>query len=113
MTKQQKAVHCFFDIQLNKISVLRENAIYTIYLYLCPPLPRSKYIQWRAVKWRRKGRGRECEGCGRMLHPLPLFRTVSDLCEILLESFPKYRSVGQLRFTQQAIIVNTCESDHF
>ena len=41
------------------------------------------------------------------------FRTVSDLCEILLENFSKYGSVGQSRFTQQAIVVNTCESDHF
>ena len=74
------------------------------------PLPLSKYIQWCAVK---QGRGGGCEGSGRMLHPLPLFRTVSDLCEILLENFTKYRSVGQSRFTQQAIVVNSCESDDF
>ena len=74
------------------------------------PFILSKYIQWRAVKG---GGGGGCKGCGRMLHLLPLFRTVSGLCEILLENFPKYRSVGQSRFTQQAIVVNTCESDHF
>ena len=53
---------------------------------------------------------RGVEGC---LHPLPLFRTVSYLCKILLENFPKYRSVSQSRFTQQAVVVSTCESDHF
>ena len=45
-------------------------------LYLCPPLPLSKYIQWRTMK---RGEG-GCEECGRILHPLPLFRTVSNLC---------------------------------
>ena len=49
----------------------------------------------------------------RMSHPLPLFRTVSDLCKIFLENFPRYRSGGQSRFPQRAIILNTCESDHF
>ena len=73
----------------------RECYIYNISISL-PPLSLSKYIGG-------------CERCGRTLHPLPLFRTVSDLCEILLENFPKYRSVGQLRFTQQTIaIVKTC-----
>ena len=47
-----------------------------------------------------------------MLHPLPLFRTISDVCKILLENFPQYRSGGQSRFTQQAIVANTCESDY-
>ena len=44
---------------------------------------------------------------------------ISSLCvgiidtQMHTENFPKYRSVGQSRFTQQAIVVNTCESDHF
>ena len=98
----------FLICNLNQVSMLRENAMYTIYLYLCPPLPLSKYIQWRAVN-----RGGAVRGCGRMLQPLPPFRTASDLCEILLENFPKYRSVGQSRFTKHVTVVNTCESDHF
>ena len=53
------------------------------------------------VPWRRGGRVR-CGGCEKMLHPLPLFRTVSDLCKIFLEKIPKCLSFGQSRFTQQS-----------
>ena len=64
------------------------------------------------VPWRRGGRVR-CGGCEKMLHPLPLFRTVSDLCKIFLEKIPKCLSFGQSRFTQQAVVIFSCLTYHY
>ena len=80
--------------------MLRENAIYTIYLYLCPPFPLSKYIQWRAVK--RGGGGGGAEEVRGVWKDLPLPSTFQHRIRFM-------RNI----VTQQAIVVNTCESDRF
>ena len=66
---------------------------------------------YSGVPWKRgAGGGGEvrCGECGKMLHPLPVFRTVSDLCKIFSEKFPNCRSFGQSRFTQQAVVIYSC-----
>ena len=66
-------------------SVERKCYIYNESITLSPSL--SIYIYTVAG---REGGGRvRCGGCEKMLHPLPLFRTVSDLCKIFLEKILK------------------------
>ena len=84
-------------------SIERKCYIYNISITLSP-LSLSAYIQWRAVK----ELGVRCGECGKMLNPLPLFRTVSDLCKIFSEKFPNCRSFVQSRFTQQAVVIYSC-----
>ena len=87
--KQQKqnAVHCFFDMQLKSgFTVERECYIYNISISIYVPPPPSLYLNiYSGVPWMGAG---VCGGCERMLHRLPHFKTISDLCEILLEIFP-------------------------
>ena len=52
-----------------------------MYQYLCPCL--SIYIY--TVACHKGGGGVRCGGCGKMLHPVPLFRTVSYLCKNIFE----------------------------
>ena len=95
-TKTKRSTLCFWYPTKIRFQCW-ERMLYIQYIYISVPLS----LKWRAVTGGRGG----CEGCGRMLHPLPHFRTVSDLCEILLENFPNYRSVGQSKFTEQAFVV--------
>ena len=99
----QKEIHCFSDMQLKLgFSIEKKCYIYNISITLSPSL----YLHiYSGVPWRRVGGGVRCGQYKKMLHPLPLFRTVSDLCKIFSEKFPNCRSFGQSRFTQQAVVI--------
>ena len=71
----------FLDMQLKSgFSVERECYIYTIYLYLCPPVPLSKYIQWRAMKRGGRGGTRAVEGCYNPFHISELYQIYAKYC---------------------------------
>ena len=85
--------------------VTRKNEYEINALYLCPPLPLSKYIEWRAVKRVGGGVARSVEGCYTPFHFSEPYQIYAKYC---WKIFPKYRSVGRLRFPQQAIVINIC-----
>ena len=78
--------------------------------YINNSVPLCLYLHiYSGVPWKREGRGGvRCGECGKMLQPLPLFRTLSDLCKMFSEKFPNCRSFGQSRFTQQAVVIYSC-----
>ena len=85
----------FINMQLKSgFSVERKCYVYNISVSVSPFLSPSTYIQWRAVR-----------GEDGSMSNLQLLRTLLDLSKILSENFPNYRSVGQSRFTQQAVVV--------
>ena len=98
----------FFICNENPVSVLRENAIHTIYLYLCPSLPLSKYIQWRSVK--REWGARGVEGCYTPFHFSEPYQIYAKYC---WKIFPNtVLSVNRDPPNKQLKVI-TCESDHF
>ena len=72
----------FFDMQLKLGFSVEKKMLYMQCINISVPISLSTYIQWRVIKG---AGGVRCGGCGKMLHPVPLFRTVSYLCKNIFE----------------------------
>ena len=84
------------------------DAIYAIYLYLCRPLPLSKYLQWGAVK-----RGKGVRRVWKDVAPPSTFQSRIRSMQNIVGKFSQIPFCRSIKIHPQATVVNTCESDHF